>query len=398
MGTPTLLDDRYLVGELIGSGGMADVHRAVDTRLGRPVAVKLFHPKADGGTVARLDTEARVLAGLSHPGVVRVFDVAVENERPYLVMQLVEGGTLRDRLDRGPLPATDVAVIGIRLAEILGYVHSRGIVHRDVKPSNVLIDDEGACCLVDFGIARALGGARLTSTGHCVGTAAYLAPEQIRGQLTGPAGDIYSLGLVLLECLTGTTAYEGSDIEAAIARLTRDPEIPDWLPETWADAITAMTQREPSDRPDAAECVVLLAAAAGEAPVQAPKPAPRQVRQDATTEAPMDFADELRARRTPSRLVHASLVAGALLVGGVAALLSAGASNADPSPSPAAVTLTTVPTTTLGMAPMPVRAATGVIEVPTVQTRVVTITREEQRPRFPWPTYPGGWGDWGHGG
>ncbi|SER46245.1 serine/threonine-protein kinase [Actinokineospora terrae] len=397
MGTPTLLDDRYLVGELIGSGGMADVHRAVDTRLGRPVAVKLFHPKADGGTVARLDTEARLLAGLSHPGVVRVFDVAVDNERPYLVMHLVEGGTLRDRLDRGPLPATDVAAFGTRLAEILGYVHSNGIVHRDVKPSNVLIDDEGACYLADFGIARALGGARLTSTGHCVGTAAYLAPEQVRGQLTGPAGDIYSLGLVLLECLTGATAYEGSDIEAAIARLTRDPEIPDWLPTAWVDVITAMTRREPDDRPDAAECARLLAAAAGSDPVQAPSTAPRPARRDVTAHAPMDFADEPHARRTPSRLVHASLMAGAVLIGGAAVLLSTGSSTADPSPTPAAVTMTTVPTTTQGMAPMPMGVATGVIEVPTVQTKVVTITRE-QRPRFTWPPYPGGWGDWGDGG
>ncbi|RLK61216.1 serine/threonine-protein kinase [Actinokineospora cianjurensis] len=397
MGTPTLLDDRYLVGELIGSGGMADVHRAVDTRLGRPVAVKLFHPKADGGTVARLDTEARLLAGLSHPGVVRVFDVAVDNEHPYLVMHLVEGGTLRDRLDRGSLPAADVAAFGARLADILGYVHSNGIVHRDVKPSNVLIDDEGACYLADFGIARALGGARLTSTGHCVGTAAYLAPEQVRGQLTGPAGDIYSLGLVLLECLTGATAYEGSDIEAAIARLTRDPEIPDWLPTAWAEVITAMTRREPDDRPDAAECVRLLATAAGSDPVQAPSPAPRPVRRDVTAQAPMDFVDEPHARRTPSRLVHASLMAGAVLIGGAAVLLSTGSSTADPSPTPAAVTMTTVPTTTQGMAPMPMGVATGVIEVPTVQTKVVTITREE-RPRFTWPPYPGGWGDWGYGG
>ncbi|GAA2962586.1 serine/threonine-protein kinase [Actinokineospora diospyrosa] len=394
MGTPTLLDGRYLVGELIGSGGMAEVHRAVDTRLGRPVAVKLFHPRADGATVDRLDTEARLLAGLSHPGVVRVFDVAVDNQRPYLVMQLIGGGTLRDRLNDGPLPAGEVAGFGVRLADILGYVHSRGIVHRDVKPSNVLVDEEGVY-LADFGIARALGGARLTSTGHCVGTAAYLSPEQVRGQLAGPAGDIYSLGLVLLECLTGATAYEGSDIEAAVARLTKDPDIPDWLPAAWTEVITAMTRRDPADRPDAAECARLLSALTTDTQA-APTAAPRDEVAHLTTEAPVDFPTE---KPRPSRLVHAGLMAGALLIGGVAALLSTGASSAEPSPSPVAVTPTTTaaPTTTQGMAPLPVRAATGVIEVPTVQTKVVTITREQQRPRFPWPPYPGGW-DWGSGG
>ncbi|MBM7769899.1 serine/threonine protein kinase [Actinokineospora baliensis] len=390
MGTPTLLDDRYQVGELIGSGGMAEVHRAVDTRLGRSVAVKLFHPKADGATVSRLETEARLLAGLSHPGVVRVFDVAVDNQRPYLVMQLIEGGTLRDRLDGGPLPAGEVAGVGVRLAGILGYVHSRGIVHRDVKPSNVLVDEEGVY-LADFGIARALGGARLTSTGHCVGTAAYLSPEQVRGQLAGPAGDVYSLGLVLLECLTGTTAYDGSDIEAAVARLTKDPDIPDWLPAAWSEAITAMTRRDPEERPDAAECARLIRALGTD---QVALPA-TPVRPDAvhlTTEAPVGFPAEKR----PSRLVHAGLMAGALLLGGAAALLSTGDSKAEPSPSPVAVTPTTTaaPTTTQGMAPLPVRAATGVIEVPTVQTKVVTITRQQERPRFPWPPYP----DWDWGG
>ncbi|WP_051386459.1 serine/threonine-protein kinase [Actinokineospora inagensis] len=393
METETLLDGRYRLGELIGSGGMADVHRALDTRLGRHVAVKLFHPKADGATLARLDSEARLLAGLSHQGVVRVFDVAADNERPYLVMQLIEGGTLRDRLNRGVMPARDVARTGMRLADILGYVHSRGIVHRDVKPSNVLFDDDDACYLVDFGIARAMGGARLTSTGHCVGTAAYLAPEQIRSEQTGPAGDIYSLGLMLLECLTGQTAYEGSDIEAAIARLTRDPVIPQWLPAKWADTLTAMTQRDAADRPDAAETARLLAGSALLDPVARPTPrhTPRHARQErATKESPV------RAR--PSKLVHASLMAGALLVGGSAAVLSTAASRADtPQPTPAAVITTTSPsatTTTLAMAPQPMQAATGVIAVPTVQTKVVTVTRQPRAPRFPIP----GWGDWGDWG
>ncbi|OLR91319.1 serine/threonine-protein kinase [Actinokineospora bangkokensis] len=257
--TGTLLDGRYRLGELLGSGGMADVHRAVDVRLGRAVAVKLFHPKADGATIARLDTEARLLAGLSHPGLVRLYDIGADDSRPYLVMQLVSGLTLRAHLDRGVLPADTVARVGMRLADALAYVHSRGIVHRDLKPSNILLDDDGTCFLADFGIARAIGTERLTSVGHCVGTAAYLAPEQVRGAETGPGGDVYSLGLVLLECLTGEPEFTGTDIEAAVARLTRDPRIPRWLPKVWSDTLAKMTARDPADRPDMAEVARRLA-------------------------------------------------------------------------------------------------------------------------------------------
>ncbi|GLZ36400.1 serine/threonine-protein kinase [Actinokineospora sp. NBRC 105648] len=377
MGSPTMLDGRYRLGELIGSGGMADVYSAVDSRLGREVAIKLFHPKADGATVARLESEARLLGGLSHHGLVRVFDVAVDNDRPYLVMQLIDGGNLRAKLDGGVLGAGEVARIGVRLADILAYVHSRGIVHRDVKPSNILLDLDDACYLADFGIARALGGARLTSTGHCVGTAAYLAPEQVRGELTGPAGDVYSLGLVLLECLTGTPEYEGSDVEAALARLTRDPEIPDWLPAIWADTLGAMTTRVPEERPSATECGQRLAAAALVGPIVVPGPnaTGRHARQDTTA--------KIEVRRT-SRAVHASLVAGALMVGGVAAMLSTGASSAEPNPVQTApvsnVSTSVLPTQA---APLPVKMATGVIEVPAVSTKVVTITRQATQTREP---------------
>ncbi|PPK64038.1 serine/threonine protein kinase [Actinokineospora auranticolor] len=410
METGTLLDDRYRLEELIGSGGMADVHSAVDTRLGRRVAIKQFHPRADGATVARLESEARLLAGLSHPGLVRVYDVAVDNDHPYLVMQLVEGGTLRHRLNDGVLPAGETARIGVRLAAILGYVHSRGIVHRDVKPSNVLMDSStdgqpADCYLADFGIARALDGARLTSTGHCVGTAAYLSPEQVKGDPTGPPADIYSLGLVLLECLTGTAAFEGAAIETALARLSRDPEVPSWLPAVWANTLTAMTARNPDERPDATECGHLLATAALLGPLASPEPKPKPDEAD----DPRPGTAELPVRGRSPGLVHASLMAGALLVGGTAALLSTGASAAEqPATEPAAHVVVSTPQTTsppLTAAPLPVRAATGVIEVPTVQTKVITVTRQapvtRERPRWGgggWGGWGGGWGnDWGPG-
>jgi len=252
-----LLDDRYRLGPVVGRGGMATVHAATDTLLRRAVAVKLFTPPTDEVALARLSAEARLLAGLSHPGLLRVFDVSTTAGRPYLVMQLVSGVTLRTMINRGPLPAAFVGQLGVRLAETLHYVHTHGVVHRDIKPSNVLLGDD-SCYLADFGIAKALGAARITSSGHCVGTAAYLAPEQVSGLESGPAADVYALGLVLLECLTGRPEYTGSEAEAAVARLTRPPRIPDELPDGLRAALTAMTARDPDDRPDAAACAALL--------------------------------------------------------------------------------------------------------------------------------------------
>jgi serine/threonine protein kinase len=260
IGAGRLLDNRYRLGPMIGSGGMAAVYSATDVRLCRAVAIKLFHPAADAITMARLEAEARTLAGLSHPGLVKIFDASTAGGRPYLVMQLVSGCTLRTMINRGPMDPAVVARLGTRLTETLRHVHSRHIMHRDIKPSNVLVDGSGACYLADFGIAKAIGAARLTASGHCVGTAAYLAPEQVAGQGAGPAADIYSLGLVLLECLTGRPEYTGTEAEAAIARLTRPPRIPSDLPPPLRRALTAMTARDPQDRADAATCVDLLGA------------------------------------------------------------------------------------------------------------------------------------------
>ncbi|WP_424189145.1 serine/threonine-protein kinase [Actinokineospora sp. G85] len=304
--TESPLDGRYRLGALLGSGGMADVHRAVDVRLSRPVAVKLFHPKADGATIARLETEARLLAGLSHPGLVRLYDIGSADGRPYLVMQLVNGSTLRAHMDRGVLPADSVARIGMRLADALAYVHSRDIVHRDMKPSNVLVDGDGACFLADFGIARAMGTERLTSAGHCVGTAAYLAPEQVRGAETGPAGDVYSLGLVLLEALTGEPEFTGPDIEAAIARLSRSPRVPKWLPRVWAELLRDMTARDPDDRPDMVEVARRLAVCALRGPLGG-RPAalpPRQVPAPRATTVRIPL---LRGDRTATSVLRGAL-------------------------------------------------------------------------------------------
>lgn len=256
-----LLDGRYRVGAVIGKGGMASVYAAEDLRLSRPVAVKLFHPTSDETVLARLTEEARLLAGLSHPGLLRVFDISTSHGQPYLVMELVDGTTLRRSIDRGPMAEDQVAKVGTCLAGALAHVHSQRIVHRDIKPSNVLLDRDGAAYLADFGIARALGAERLTAAGHCVGTAAYLAPEQVTGGDVGPAADIYALGLVLLECLTRRREYPGPEVEAAVARLHRAPRMPEGLAPTWRAALTAMTALDPRARPTAAQCTTLLTAA-----------------------------------------------------------------------------------------------------------------------------------------
>lgn len=201
---------------------MTTVYAGTDAKLRRPVAVKLFHPGADENTRARLATEARLLGGLSHPGLLKVFDVSTAEDRPYLVMQLIEGRTLRALVNDGPLRPVLAARLGARLAETLSYVHSRRIVHRDVKPSNVLLDRSGAGYLADFG------------------TAAYLAPEQVSGASPHQAADIYALALMLLECLTGRSA------------------VSDWLPVALRQTLIAMLARNPADRPDAARCVELF--------------------------------------------------------------------------------------------------------------------------------------------
>jgi serine/threonine protein kinase len=256
--TGRLLDSRYRLGQVLGRGGMATVYAATDIKLRRQVAVKLFHPGADERADARLRTEAQLLGALVHPGLLRVFDLCVGEAESYLVMQLIEGRTLRNLIDEGPLRPVVVARLGARLAETLRYVHSQRIVHRDIKPSNVLLDSSGTGYLADFGIATLIGSARLTATGHCVGTAAYLAPEQVAGAGARPPADIYSLGLVLLECLTGRPEYPGSDVEAAIARLTRAPRVSDRLPPALRSILIAMLAREPAARPDAARCVELF--------------------------------------------------------------------------------------------------------------------------------------------
>ena len=205
---PAVVGGRYELGALLGTGASAVVRRASDRVSGRTFAVKLFHAGASAHDRRRQQREMRALATLHHPGLVALHDGGVEDGRPFIVTDLVEGPTLAERLEAGPLDPDEVLRLGARLADALAHVHRGGIVHRDLKPANVLLGADGPR-LADFGIARALDGTAVTGTGYVVGTAAYLAPEQVRGEWVGPEADVYALGLVLLEALTGRREYPG---------------------------------------------------------------------------------------------------------------------------------------------------------------------------------------------
>ncbi|MFV2119403.1 serine/threonine-protein kinase, partial [Streptomyces sp. Act-28] len=257
--TAHVVAGRYRLDRLLGRGGTAEVYKGLDLRLRRPVAVKIFRPDGDDRLEEHFTDEGRLLARLRHPGLVTAYDAGREDGRPYLVMQLVEGATLRRRIAAGPLEPAEVRRIGAALASALAHVHAAHVVHRDVKPSNILLDESGAPYLTDFGISRLLDAAPRTAAGVLVGTAAYMAPEQAQGRGAGPAADIYSLGLVLLECLKGEVEYPGPPLEAAAARLNRPPVVPPHLPADLAELLGAMTAPDEDSRPNAPACLRALA-------------------------------------------------------------------------------------------------------------------------------------------
>jgi serine/threonine protein kinase len=330
--TRPLLSRRYRVGALLGSGAMAQVYRAYDLKLERPVAIKRFTSTANSIDRRRFEDEARLLAGLSHPGLVTIYDAGRHENSQYLVMRLVDGPSLHVALAKQQPTVDEVLALADRLLSTLAHVHAHGIVHRDIKPSNILVDLDGDVYLADFGLARLVDTDSITRSGEIVGTAAYLAPEQVRGEKATPAADVYALGLVLLQCLTGHQEFQGSQAEAALARLTRDPVIPDWLPGELATLLAEMTAADPAKRPSSAQC------------------AQRVAQHGAVEQSTIPLPHRPRRRRAVAVAAGGVLVAGAALAFALRPVEPPATTTAPPptatSLGPSTPLATTPPTTT----------------------------------------------------
>ncbi|KIQ16190.1 Stk1 family PASTA domain-containing Ser/Thr kinase [Rhodococcus sp. MEB064] len=251
-----LLDRRYRVDAPIARGGMSTVYRGLDLRLDRPVAIKIMDPQfaADPEFVRRFEFEARAVARLSHPGLVAVYDHGRDGEHAFLVMELVEGGTLRELLrERGPMPPHAAVAVLQPVLDGLAVAHRGGLVHRDVKPENVLISDSGEVKIADFGLVRAVAAATTTSNSVILGTAAYLSPEQVTVGAGDARSDVYSAGILLFEVLTGRTPFQGdTSLSIAYQRIENDVPAPSsvisGIPPHLDALVRDATQRRPDDR------------------------------------------------------------------------------------------------------------------------------------------------------
>ncbi|WP_392398897.1 protein kinase [Corynebacterium lehmanniae] len=262
----TTLDGRYVVDRPIARGGMATVYRCVDARLGREVAAKVMHEQYVHDEVfrERFRREARAMAQLSHPNLVNVYDFSASGGEVFLIMELITGGTLRELLaERGPMPPHAAAAVMRGMLTGLSVAHAKGMVHRDIKPDNVLIDASSRVKLSDFGLVRA-AAETTQSTDQIVGTVAYLSPEQVDGGALTAASDVYSAGIVLFELLTGRTPFSGdTPLAHAYARLRSDVPAPSSLiagvPKLFDELVATATARNPHDRfHDAAEFLAAL--------------------------------------------------------------------------------------------------------------------------------------------
>ena len=359
----SLVADRYRLDELAGTGGMAQVWAATDTVLGRRVAVKLLHPhlRGDEATVARFRHEGIMAARLSHPSIVGVFDTASTSSAEAIIMELVDGRTLRSEIDRhGRLRPDEVVELGVAICDALEEAHRRGLIHRDIKPANILLCHDGGVKIADFGIAKGETDAELTRDGTLVGTATYLSPEQLTGSDVDGRADVYSLALVLYEALCGQPPFTGTnEMARAMQRLHQTPtpahRVVPGIPRRLSACLSRALEIDPADRPQSAgDFRAALADSLDPtptnllrtAPAPAPVPVPADRRPDAARRPPRG-----RTRRADGRLRRHRLgtIVLVLLIGGALALIVAlmtSAAPGDDTPTstatsrPAAITVT----------------------------------------------------------
>ncbi|WP_225728660.1 MULTISPECIES: Stk1 family PASTA domain-containing Ser/Thr kinase [unclassified Nocardia] len=251
-----MLEGRYRIDAPIARGGMSMVFRGVDTRLDRPVAIKVMDPKFAGDPqfLSRFEFEARAVARLKHPSLVAVYDQGIDGDYPFLIMELVEGGTLRELLrERGPMPPHAVRAVAEPVLAAIGVAHDAGLVHRDVKPENVLISDAGEVKIADFGLVRAVAAATTTSASVILGTAAYLSPEQVTSGTADARSDVYSFGILIFELLTGRVPFSGDNsLSVAYQRIENDVPSPSrfiaGVPPEFDELVAKATAREPAHR------------------------------------------------------------------------------------------------------------------------------------------------------
>ena len=348
-----VLDGRYELDELIGEGTFGRVYRGRDLRLERLVAVKVIKPwwAEDPVWVERFSREAQTLARVSHAGIVQIYDVGRSGDSPYYVAELLEGGSLADRLRAGPLPPAEAVDIAQQLSRALAHAHSQHVIHRDVKPANILLDADGQVKVGDFGVARLADGSSHGAAATAIGTPRYMSPEQARGAAISPASDVYGVGVVLYEMLSGQPPFRGnSAVEVAVRHLNEPPPpLPRGVPPQLAAVVDRALAKEPEDRyRDGAAMADALAAippgvlrTTPPAPVPAPSTgdeATNVVRTALTSAAPTRVAARETAatrlapppapRRPASRPVHRRRIVALLgllaIAGGVVALLTGG--------------------------------------------------------------------------
>jgi eukaryotic-like serine/threonine-protein kinase len=325
IGEGSTIDERYRLLRRIGSGGMADVWLAEDSHLQRRVALKILHQRfaQDREFVERFRREAEAAAGLQHPNVVAVFDRGDVDGTYYIAMQLLEGRSLKALIDQGMTPEQAVGLVR-QVLEGAGFAHRHGVVHRDLKPQNAIVDDEGKATVTDFGIARA-GASEITQAGSVMGTPHYLSPEQAQGQEVTAVSDLYSIGVILYEALAGRVPFEAdSAVAIAMKQVSHMPQRPSSIDPSVSPALDAVTMRalekDPGQRFQSAEAFIAAldaalvdpSAAGGGTAAFAPLPPAVVAADDAAAAEAGD--DEEKARRKRRRLIWA-LVAAAVLIG-----------------------------------------------------------------------------------